>query len=366
MGGLSVAQDRLLLGNKNKKLRFLFCIPLGLHYLCRRKNEISIGRVMINGHYYVDLGLSVLWATCNVGAKKEEEYGDYYAWGETAVAQWNNYSEENCKSYGVGAGDISGDGRYDVARVKWGGTWRMPTRAEFDELQEECEWEWTTQKDIYGYKVTGPNGNTIFLPAAGMREGSTLNDEGTEGSDYWSATPFDDDNRYASCGYPMNEDHDWNVVYRYYGLPVRAVADITGGAKKKREINSYIDDKIYYIVAKKRRVKIATIVIYAAALGLNVILVYVFGQPFIDFLNYAFNSGSDIFGVDAIHNFGDIIWLLIVIAVSFVFLFLGIFSLPALCFGLIYIVFHIHHSDRFSEWYKRKERIAKERGYQYY
>lgn len=112
--------------------------------------------------------------------------------------------------------------------------------------------------------------------------------------------------------------------------------------------------------------KIATIVIYAAALGLNVILVYVFGQPFIDFLNYAFNSGSDIFGVDAIHNFGDIIWLLIVIAVSFVFLFLGIFSLPALCFGLIYIVFHIHHSDRFSEWYKRKERIAKERGYQYY
>ena len=245
------------------------------------QREISIGRVMINGHDYVDLGLSVVWATCNVGAEKAEEYGDYYAWGETKEAQWNNYSEENCKSYGVGAGDISGDGRYDVARVKWGGTWRMPTRAEFDELQEECEWEWTKRKDIYGYKVKGPSGSSIFLPAAGRREGSTLSDEGTEGSDYWSGTPFDDDNRYASCGYPMNEDHDWNGVYRYNGLPVRAVADITGGVKIKREISWYIDDKIYYLNEKKnwildnkKSIVIITIVVGSVVLGVGDLLCY--------------------------------------------------------------------------------------------
>lgn len=125
----------------------------------------------------VDLGLSVKWATCNVGAEKPEDLGDYYAWGETEKK--TEYTEDTYKH----AEDKDGDGDfyddlnnwedigsnisgtpYDVARAKWGGKWRMPTVEEAEELLGKCSWEWTTVNGTNGYTVTGPNGNSIFLP----------------------------------------------------------------------------------------------------------------------------------------------------------------------------------------------------------
>ncbi len=152
----------------------------------QEKNKQSSGT--INGHKYVDLGLSVKWATCNIGASKPEEYGDYYAWGETNTK--SSYKEDNCTTYGKQMNDISGNPQYDVARKKWGVTWRMPTKAEMLELINSCTCQWTTQNGVKGYKVTGPNGNHIFLPAAGCRYGSSLVKDGYYGC-YWGSTPYD-------------------------------------------------------------------------------------------------------------------------------------------------------------------------------
>jgi hypothetical protein len=132
------------------------------------------------GHEYVDLGLSVKWATCNVGANSPEDYGEYYAWGETSTK--SSYTRDNCETWNQKIGDIKGTNR-DVAHVKWGGSWRMPTKEEFDELREKCNWEWTGS----GYKVTGPNGNSIYLPAAGFRSYEELYGEDSFGY-YWSST----------------------------------------------------------------------------------------------------------------------------------------------------------------------------------
>lgn len=120
----------------------------------------------------VDLGLSVYWASCNLGATKPEEYGNYYAWGETSPK--DSYTEKNYSYYDADKAtyidigeDISGT-EYDAARVNLGGEWRMPTKDEMTELMRKCTWEWTQINGINGFKVTGPNGNSIFLPAAGF------------------------------------------------------------------------------------------------------------------------------------------------------------------------------------------------------
>ena len=143
-----------------------------------------------NGYQYVDLGLSVKWATCNVGASKPEDYGNYYAWGETSTK--SSYTSDNSKTNGKSMGDIKGNSSYDAARANWGGKWRMPTESEMQELIDRCTWEWTTQNGKNGYKVTGPNGNSIFLPAAGYRDGSLLCYAGS-GSYYWSSSPTEYD-----------------------------------------------------------------------------------------------------------------------------------------------------------------------------
>ena len=138
-------------------------------------------------HEYVDLGLSVKWATCNVGASKPEEYGDYFAWGETSPKE--KYTEENSLTYGKQMIDIAGNALYDAARANWGGNWRMPTRAEMQELLDKCTWTWITQNGVNGYKVTGPNGNKIFLPATGFRFGLSLSSAGSRGY-YWNSEPM--------------------------------------------------------------------------------------------------------------------------------------------------------------------------------
>ena len=190
-----------------------------------------------NHPHMIDLGLpsGTKWACCNVGTSVPEGYGGYYAWGETE--EKNNYTPLTYKycndrdGNGWCSGDeyqnigsnISGTS-YDVAHVKWGGGWRMPTRDEIKELCEKCSWEWTTVNGIRGYKVTGPNGNSIFLPAAGERLGTEVGLRGSYGY-YWSGSLYEDYRAYCLLfysGYGL-----W--LYWWYGrncgYTVRPVTD---------------------------------------------------------------------------------------------------------------------------------------------
>ena len=179
---------------------------------------------IINGYEYVDLGLpsGLKWATCNVGAENPEDYGNYYAWGETSTK--SEITEENSLTYGKSMSDISGNITYDVARKEWGSSWRLPTKKELEELESKCKWQWTTINGKNGYKVTGPNGNSIFLPAAGCRYGSSLDYAGEYGY-FWSSAPLEsnDDSAYYLYFNSSHRNVDW--CYRYFGQSVRPVSE---------------------------------------------------------------------------------------------------------------------------------------------
>ena len=183
---------------------------------------INKDRGRLNGHEWVDLGLSVLWATSNVGASSPSDYGDYYAWGETKTK--SSYTEENSKTYNVDMPDISGEPKYDAATANWGEGWRMPTTEELDELVDKCDWQWTTQGGHNGYKVTGPNGNSIFLPAAGGRYGSSLYLARDYGR-YWSSAPNGSNTQNAYDLFINRGYHGVDWSSRDGGKSVRPVSD---------------------------------------------------------------------------------------------------------------------------------------------
>ena len=141
----------------------------------------------------VDLGLSVKWATFNVGATSPEDYGDYFAWGETEPKEtysWATYkwgTSSNLTKYNTTDGKTTLDLEDDAAKVLWGGYWRMPSKEEVDELTQQCTWIWTTHNNVNGYKVTGPNGNSIFLPVAGYKGAGPTYPAGEDGL-YWTST----------------------------------------------------------------------------------------------------------------------------------------------------------------------------------
>ncbi len=159
---------------------------------------------------YVDLGLpsGTLWATRNVGASSPEDYGDYFAWGETEpkeVYSWKTYkwcegNEWSITKYEPGSfwayDEIELEPADDAAHVNWGSLWRMPSEAQFQELCDSCSWQWTERNGVNGQLVTGPNGNSIFLPATGYRSNSQLGMAGKRGF-YWSRTVNYNDERYA-------------------------------------------------------------------------------------------------------------------------------------------------------------------------
>ena len=187
-------------------------------------------------HEYVDLGLSVKWATCNVGASKPEDYGGYYAWGETSTK--SNYSWSNCfdcldnsgNSWSVykigGKTKIEPDSGHDTARENWGGTWRMPTIKELEELNSKCTWKWTTKGGHNGYVVTGPNGNMIFLPAAGSRYNASSSGVGEDGY-YWSSTLISSGSGHAQILHFYSSNHYTYMSNsgRRYGQSVRPVTE---------------------------------------------------------------------------------------------------------------------------------------------
>lgn len=192
-------------------------------------------------HEYVDLGLpsGTLWATCNIGANSPEGYGDYFAWGETepkdyydwSTYKWCNGSYKTlnkyCKSYLYGyKGFVDNktelDLEDDAAYVNWGLSWRMPTTDQLQELIENSVWRWTQRNGVNGQLVTGPNGKSLFLPAAGCLNDSSLNDVDSCGY-YWTST-ISNGASFGGTRLRFDSEYvDGASGQRSYGFPVRPV-----------------------------------------------------------------------------------------------------------------------------------------------
>ena len=187
----------------------------------------------ISGHEYVDLDLSVKWATCNVGATNPEDFGSYFAWGETTTK--SDYSDSNCATYErsiswlMSNGYIDSRGNltppHDAARANWGSTWRMPTVKEIEELVDNTTAIWTTHNGVRGIFLTSKrNGKSIFLPAAGSRIWTSLDNEEDNGN-YWSSTSYED-NAFNAYKLGFNSDKfGWDWKFRFVGRSVRPVSE---------------------------------------------------------------------------------------------------------------------------------------------
>ena len=174
-----------------------------------------------NGHLYVDLALSVKWATCNVGATSPEAYGDYFAWGETTTK--SSYTLSN---YNYTSNPTTLPLSADAANVNWGGNWRMPTKLEVDELRSECVWIWETKNNICGYTIKSKkNGNFIFIPAAGYFGGDVYGANG--GGYYWTGNPNTNDSfgAYSISFTEFSRNNRINTDNRYLGYTIRPVCD---------------------------------------------------------------------------------------------------------------------------------------------
>lgn len=183
---------------------------------------------LVNGHGYVDLGLpsGTRWAVCNVGASQPEKRGIFISWGNNTSSR--EYRKENTKLYyDESVVNISGFNEYDAATFKWGSEWKTPSWEQFDELFTKCKWEWCIYNGVEGTKLTGPNGQSIFLPAYGFAQGLHTQEDGI-----WSGMP--------SCRYwtsnKTNYGNDMAVYIcsarsgaamsshpKFYGLLVRPV-----------------------------------------------------------------------------------------------------------------------------------------------
>ena len=209
----------------------------------------------------VDLGLpsGIKWASCNVGAEKPEDYGNYYAWGEILPKDYydfgtykyannkNDYYEEvkltkycNDASYGDNGftdNKTTLDPGDDAACMNWGSNWRMPNDAEWTELLDNCTWTWTTQNGVNGYQVTSKtNGNSIFLPAAGLRYDDVLHAVNTAG--FYFSSSLDTD----YPGYALSSYFDSTGVYR--DRDMRRTGRTIRPVCSSNSIPSYVDNAV--------------------------------------------------------------------------------------------------------------------------
>lgn len=172
----------------------------------------------------VDLGLSIRWANHNVGASAPEEYGGLYGWGDPTGKKTSTWSDDYPSKNP--SADICATS-YDIAYMQWGSDWRLPTLKEINELISNCTWTWTTKNEVNGYLVTGSNGKSIFLPAAGARDGEEVNSVNTNGF-YWTGQLWQDfGGSMQWYGYRINFSSTWyekSYYFRPYGYSVRPVA----------------------------------------------------------------------------------------------------------------------------------------------
>ena len=203
------------------------------------------GKLWFPEHEYVDLGLSVKWATCNVGADKPEDVGGLFAWGETETKTEYNYStykfcvdgnRGNYSKYNDTDQKTRFDLEDDVAHVKWGGSWRVPTSAEMDELRRECNWTWTTENDVKGFRVSGKKegyeNNSIFIPVNAFNDSvavTTLHQYPEYGV-YWSSTLSHESGSFLMGGWDYangiwfcRDASMGNTSYRNEGRSIRPV-----------------------------------------------------------------------------------------------------------------------------------------------
>lgn len=238
-----------------------------------RDGEINVGdvvalvdvimsrEVVSEDHDYIDLGLpsGTLWATYNLGATSPEEYGDYYAWGETAPKEgfynWGTYKWSKNGSgykmtkyctdsyYGTVDSITELELADDAAYVNWGPSWRMPSSEQLQELLDNCTWQWTTVNGVYGRLVTGPNGNTLFLPATGFRWDGTLRYAGERGG-YWSRT--------LDSYTPNNAGQLW-----FYWANVQRLGDLRSVGWSVRAVR--VEGQSLYIVQRSLDLGVASI-----------------------------------------------------------------------------------------------------------
>lgn len=204
---------------------------------------------------YVDLGLpsGLKWAKMNLGAKKSSDYGSFFAWGETetkssftrdnyVMVNENGEKVDSCitengikvkhPTYGyytlVNILESISDTEYDASQQVWGDMWRIPTKAEFQELRDYCKWTWGEENGVAGARATGPNGNSIFLPAAGQQNGTNVSFTGRQGN-YWTANIYDNEfsSDYGDAAYPFAvSDNNYRIplgTQRHLGLSIRPV-----------------------------------------------------------------------------------------------------------------------------------------------
>ena len=184
----------------------------------------------------VDLGLGIKWSACNLGATASDEPGNYYAWGETETKDVADFKKDKYLYYDstgenyINIGSDISNTQYDVAKVKLGSGWRMPTRDETAKLRNKCQWTAARLNGKYGHLVKGPNGNYIFIITVSCTETSSSK---LRNSQFWTSTLSDKMNYTANdAAYYLNYDY-FNVentfrakeVERHVGLPVRPVKD---------------------------------------------------------------------------------------------------------------------------------------------
>lgn len=174
-------------------------------------------------HEYVDLGLpsGTKWATCNIGASSPEDAGSYFAWGETSTK--SSYKEATHNLYGKEMDDISGKSAYDAATAIWGKEWRMPTKAEFEELMNTCHGRFVQQNGVWGVKFTSKtNGNSIFLPVTGYMSDTLKNTP--ESGYYWTSSPRSGFAHFGARFRLTKEGGQVGWGTAFYGYCIRPVA----------------------------------------------------------------------------------------------------------------------------------------------
>ena len=225
---------------KTTRIYALVALMMVFAVSCTKPDESNLVSGSYNGHDYVDLGLpsGILWATCNLGAEKPEDYGNYYAWGETQPKDyyyWGTYkySEGQTALTKYCCDSVYGYNGYtdnltvllpedDAAKVNWGNGWRMPTKEELQELNNNTTSIWTTLSGVNGRLFTASNGNSLFLPAAGSRWANEFDDAGCHGFFLSSSL----DMRDPSCAWYFGFNSNYHAVdgrYRVGGYTVRPV-----------------------------------------------------------------------------------------------------------------------------------------------